>query len=199
MGDIILKLIKNIMFLEIIISIWNLILVWLWIIIASQWLSTWRRQMHWKDKYIVSKDLLKYTYKFRDNVKKIRNPFVSVTEFWETPINWVHNESYYQMKWAYLARIKRLELTREKINEILLDAEAIWWLEILKLFEWLFEKQHKLFSHVRWYLQSLVDVWYKNKYKEEIIYSISENDDEYFQKLQKDIEKIEAYLKPNMK
>lgn len=155
--------------------------------------------MHWKDKYSVSKSLLKLTYEFREEVKKIREPFVSVTEFWEVPEKRNYSEKFYQMKGAYMKRTSRLEDVRASINELLLDAEVVWWDRVSCLFEPLFRKQNLLFSNLSWYLESLFDPWYKDIYKKEIIYSKLRKEDTFWEDLQKIITKIEDFLKPNMK
>lgn len=189
--------------MEILKDIITSIVAVLWIYIAWQWLSTWKKQMHWKDEYTIAKWLLKSTYKFRDWVQRVRAPFMHISEFWEITDDMDKDKiDYYQKWWAYQKRFKLLDEAKSEIIELLLDWEVLWWNKIKDKYEKLFEKQHILTSNINWYLDSLLDRWYKDIYKDEIIYWIWnkwDKDDTFYNKLQEVIDEIDTFLKPFLK
>jgi hypothetical protein len=182
-----------------VLNIGQFILMWIWVFIAAKWLYTWKNQLQGKDEYLVAKWLLKSTYNFRDKLKNIRIPFVSVHEFWETPINGEHSKSFYEMQWAYVNRTEKLDTARKEITDFLLDAEAIWWNDIVDLYKKLFEQQHTLYSHVWWYLDSFIDKSYKDIYDKDILYDFNKQDNSYTSKSNEIFEEIESSLKKYLK
>ncbi len=179
-------------------NIGQFILMWIWVFIAAKWLSTWKNQLQWKNEYIVAKWLLKSTYNFRDKLKWVRVPFVWVHEFWETPKEGKYNKEFYEMQWAYLSRTKKLDDARSKISDYLLDAEAIWWEDIVSIFQKLFDQQHKLYSHVWWYLDSFIDKSYKDVYSEDILYDYNKKDNQFTNEINEIFREIDIFLKKHI-
>ncbi len=90
----------------------------------------------------------------------------------------------------------------------MLEAEAIWGIELKDLFKKVFDLEHELFTRIRHYIE-LINPETKEASKEairkidgkarDIMYDdLSEEPDEYKQDLISAIEAIERYLKPKL-
>jgi uncharacterized membrane protein YccC len=102
--------------------------------VAVRGYQTWKKQLHWKTQYELAQRLAKATYKARDALASVRNPFIdereqqqamkeaniegSPTESKETFIR--SQRAIYQKRWQ-----KVVDVFAE-IDTIRLEAEAIW-------------------------------------------------------------------------
>jgi len=203
--------------IEIIIKIlyflWDNSLWIVWIIIAIQWLNTWKKQLKWNAEYETARKTLHLIYKIRYGVETIRAPFMSV---YEMQVKWdFKNASEREIRaaWVKEAYIKRSVLLNETKNKLfvdILEAEVLWWREIKKLIYDLIYEVRKLEIAISNHIEILnnkeydYDEYWKKRSQEvcEIIYAKSLNwieiieEDKYALNLEEKIKFIENYLKP---
>lgn len=170
-------------------------------IIAYKWLNTWKDQDKWKTRYKIVKDLLKATYRLKEAIAIVRNPFVQFeTDNVPEHIDKSQKE-YYQVSEAYSKRWEKITEATVDISEQLLEVKIIMWDNqvIEKLYKELQDCRVELRIHLSRYLRSLLPnhIW-KADYKDEILYSDFEGDwnDKFSEKVDNIIHKIETMLRP---
>lgn len=183
-------------------------------IVAVKGLGTWRRQLKGKSEYELSRRVLVTLFKYRDAINGVRHPAMWAYELPSPPEEEAEKMSPEQIRFygtskAYQARWDKVQTERTSLYADLLEAEAIWGIELKDLFKKVFDLEHELFTRIRHYIE-LINPDTDEATKEaiqridekarEIMYdNMSGEPDEYKQDLVSAIENIEKYLKPKLK
>lgn len=174
--------------------------------VALRGLTAWNRQLKGGVEYELTRRLLKCTYRLREAIKDVRNPFI-----WEIPHEDEGKKISPNELWSreYPLRWDKVNKVRSDLHTEMLEAEVLWGKEVYDQFESLFKLQQELFTTISLYLmdpncdgqgyspQARVEIMQKQK---EIMYILSyTNPDEYTDKVSKAIAAIETYLKPHLR
>jgi hypothetical protein len=171
------------------------------LVLASIGLSTWKKQLWGKTEYEISKKLLKATYKYREAVSAVRNPFIPIQEMPNPPKDHPAStddkkKSFYGIAAAYENRWNKVSGVRRELEAILLEAEVIWGVGIKTKLNHLFSVEKKLFLNLRRYLDTInPEIDYKMEFDRKIIYLEMTEDDEYTKELYQAINEVEKELK----
>jgi hypothetical protein len=183
-------------------------------IVAVKGLGTWRRQLKGQSEYELSRRILVTLFKYRDAINGVRYPAVWAYEMPSPPeeeaekMSPEHNR-FYGTSRAYQARWDKVQTERISLYADLLEAEAIWGVELKDLFKKVFDLEHELLTRIRHYIELInpdTDEASKEAIRRidekarDIMYdNMSDEPDEYKQELVSAIESIEKYLKPKLK
>lgn len=182
--------------------------------VALKGLSTWNRQLKGSVEYDLARRLLKSTYKLRDAMRGVRNPFMTNQEMPEPPLEHGEDMKYEQIRHygiekAYLARWDKVNDIRTELQADMLEGEAIWGADLYPVFKDLFDLHLELFRNVRNYVEASNPninsaireatqiAMRKNR---DVLYDMSADEpDEFTKDVTKALGKIEAYLKPHLR
>ena len=176
-------------------------------VIALLGLRTWRKELKGKTEYDLARRILATTYKIRNAIQSVRNPFMPPSEYSGTESG--KNEKDAQDQGIAEAYQKRWNFVNEGLIEldvVTLEAEAIWGPEILEDMKPLKECSKELFINIKHYLLIRQSEVYreqmlkeKSEKIEKIIYSgNSPDDDEFYRSLLDAVKKIEERVKPHL-
>jgi hypothetical protein len=167
-------------------------------IVAIVGLTTWKKELKIKTEYNIARKILLSSYKVRDALRNVRNPFLMLDK----------NDPGSKRN-VYSKRFMEVDKASSELNVDILESEIHWGkTNIDEIFKPLFECCAKLFINVKNYLDNEDSKRYPKgsdgkEYNEieKIIFEISENPriDEFSGEIQKSIEKNENYLKPFLK
>lgn len=182
-------------------------------VVAVKGLGTWQRQLKGQSEYELSRRILVTVFKYRDAINGVRHPAMWAYEMPSPPDDEAAKMSPEQIRFygtskAYQARWDKVQTERTSLYADLLEAEAIWGLELKELFKKVFDLEHELFTRIRHYIELInpdTDEASKDairnidKKARDIMYdNLSDEPDEYKQGLVSAIEQIEKYLKPKL-
>ncbi|WP_027158167.1 hypothetical protein [Methylobacter luteus] len=182
-------------------------------VVAVQGLGTWQRQLKGQSEYELSRRILVTVFKYRDAINGVRHPAMWAYEMPSPPEDEAAKMSPEQMRFygtskAYQARWDKVQIERTSLYADLLEAEAIWGVELKELFKKVFDLEHELFTRIRHYIElinpdtaeaSKEAIRNIDKKARDIMYDdLSDEPDEYKKDLVSAIEKIEKYLKPKL-
>lgn len=182
-------------------------------VVAVKGLGTWRRQLKGQSEYELSRRILVSVFKYRDAINGVRHPVMWAYEMPSPPEDEVAKMSPEQIRFygtskAYQERWGKVQAERISLYADLLEAEAIWGVELKLLFEKVFDLEHELFTGIRRFIELINPDTSKakkeaitkidNKARDIMYDDLSEEPDEYKKDLITAIEKIENYLKPKL-
>ena len=181
--------------------------------VAVKGLGTWQRQLTGQSEYDLSRRILVTLFRYRDAINSVRHPAMWGHEMPLPPEDEAkamgHDKiRHYGTSKGYQARWEKVQEQRTALYADLLEAEAIWGLDLQKLLKVVFDLEHELFTRIRHHLelinpdthQGTKDAIIKIDAKaRDIMYDISGDEpDEYKQDMLNAIGPIEAYLKPKL-
>ena len=182
-------------------------------VVAVKGLGTWQRQLKGQSEYDLSRRLLVALFKIRDAINGVRNPMMLGHEI---PIpskdeakKMSHDQiSFFGTSKAYQSRWDKVQKERTNLYADLLEAEALWGLDLKNLFRTIYELEHELFTYIRLYLRVInPDDSERSRQayekilgnKRDIMYDdLGDEDDDYKKEFREGVEKIEEYLKPKL-
>jgi hypothetical protein len=183
-------------------------------VVAVKGLGTWRRQLKGHSEYELSRRILVTVFKYRDAINGVRHPVIWAYEMPSPPEDEAKNMSqdeirFYGTSKAYQARWDKVHAERTTLYADLLEAEALWGIDLKELFKKIFDLEHELFTRIRHYIE-LINPSANEASKEairkidekgrDIIYdNMSDEPDEYKDDFITAIERIEQYLKPKLR
>lgn len=182
-------------------------------VVAVKGLGTWQRQLKGQSEYELSRRILVTVFKYRDAINGVRHPAMWAHEMPSPPEEEAENMSREQLRFygtskAYQVRWDKVHKERTSLYADILEAEAIWGVELKELFKKVFDLEHELFTHIRRYIELINPETEEatreatkniNKKVGDIMYDdLGEEPDEYKQDLVSAIEEIEKYLKPKL-
>jgi hypothetical protein len=179
-------------------------------VVAVMGLKTWRKELRGKTEYDLARNLLRTTYKVRDAIQIVRNPFMSAGEY--TPkqeqqdIKTSDDKSDGGLAYAYQKRWEYVSKGLVELDVYTLEAEAIWGSPILEKVKALRHCVSVLHTHLNSYLRRRHERKYSersaDKYDEKvesIIYSISDPEkDEYYDDVLDAVKGIESIVRPHL-
>ena len=182
-------------------------------VVAVKGLGTWQRQLRGQSEYELSRRILVTLFKYRDAINGVRHPAMWAYDMPSPPEEEAEKMSREQLRFygtskAYQARWDKVHTERASLYADLLEAEAIWGIELKNLLKKVFDLEHELFTRIRHYIE-LINPETEDASKEairkidkkarDIMYDdLSEEPDEYKQDIISAIEAIEKYLKPKL-
>jgi hypothetical protein len=180
--------------------------------IAIHGLRTWNRQLKGSAEYELTRRLLKCTYRLRDAIRGVRNPFMSAAEMpapsaEERAKMSLDQALHYGSVRGYQTRWDPVVAARSDLEAELLEAEVLWSKEVHAKFKPLFSLQHELAhqlrthlratdpsvpEHIRSALQAPLDK------EREALYEMPGTENSFSIDLSAAVANIEAYLKPRL-
>ena len=182
-------------------------------IVAVKGLGTWQHQLKGKTEYDLSRRLLVSVFKYRDAIRGVRNPAMFPYEMPQPPVDKLKTMNqdqvhFYGIAEAYQARWSKVQDERVCLYADLLEAEAIWGVELKDTFKILYDLEHELFTYIRRELELMnpdVNSGKKDaidraqQKSRDIMYGdFGDEDDEFWKEFLVGIESIEKYLKPKL-
>ena len=169
-------------------------------IIAIIGLGTWKKQIGANVEYEAARKLLKSTFKIRDAIAWVRNPFISTGEMVDEPgaqqqssdqrKNGLHN--------AYNRRWQKVIDANSELSTNLLEAEVLWGKSIRTEYNKLFSTIAELSSTIYIYFSHLDEPEAKlfNDKHRNILYASNDDKDDFKNGLENRLEEIEKLLMP---
>lgn len=182
-------------------------------VVAVKGLGTWQRQLKGQSEYDLSRRILVTLFKYRDAINGVRHPAMWAHEMPSPPEDDVKNMSHEQISFygsskGYQNRWDKVQTEKTSLYADLLEAEAIWGIELKDLFKEVFNLEHELFTSVRHYIELInpntseaskeAIMKIQNKRRDIMYDNLGDEPDEFKQELISAIEKIEKYLKPKL-
>jgi hypothetical protein len=177
------------------------------VVIALLGLRTWWRELKGKTEYDLARRILIATYKIRDAIQTVRNPFMSTSEYAGTESGKNEKDAQYQgIAEAYQKRWNFVNEGLIELDVVTLEAEAIWGSELIEDMKPLKECSKELFVKIKRYLLTRQSEVYREQMSQEkwekidkTIYSGgSPDDDEFYRRLLDAVKKIEERVKPRL-
>jgi len=183
-------------------------------IVAIKGLGTWQRQLKGQSEYDLSRRILVTLFKYRDGINGVRHPAMWAHEMPSPPEDEADNMSreqisFYGSSKGYQNRWDKVQLEKTSLYADLLEAEAIWGIELKDLFKEVFSLEHELFTSVRHHIElrnpntpeaSKEAIIKIDKKRRDIMYdTLGDEPDEFKKEFISAIEKIEKYLKPKLR
>lgn len=166
-------------------------------VIAVLGLNAWKKQLRGKNDYELARRYLRASYRIRDAMKSVRNPFIPVEEINNALKERGPDQSRSDQKDAtravYALRWKKVTEAGSDLELEMREAEVSWGVEALEIERDLEDCIKELFVAIKMFLD--VD---EIAPKRDIIYDNGEQD-EYNKKLKNAVTKIENYLKPHLR
>jgi hypothetical protein len=179
-------------------------------VVALKGLGTWQRQLRGQSEYELSRRILVTLFKYRNAINGVRHPAMWAPYPPEDEAKNMNREQirFYGTSKGYQYRWDKVQLEKTSLYADLMEAEAIWGIQLKTLFEEIFNLEHELFTSVRHHIElinpetpvpsrdAIINIEKKRRY---IMYdNLSEEPDEFKLELISAIEKIENYLKPKL-
>ena len=129
--------------------------------IAFIGLKSWRRELKGRAEFEAARDLIRVTYKLRDEIQSCRSPFVSGHEFPES-----YRDSYGKKSqkeeadgWrhVYNARWKTVGVVIQEFDAQSLEAEALWGEDVRSLTNTLRQCANKLYVAIEMLISNYED------------------------------------------
>ena len=125
--------------------------------VAVRGLRTWNRQLKGGVEYELTRRLLKYSYRFRDAISRVRNPLMWSSEMPTPPAEVGKAMSdedlrYYGLSRAYQLRWDKVNEVRNDLQTELIEAEVLWGRVVYKQFQPLFTLQNELLDSAKFAL-----------------------------------------------
>lgn len=186
--------------------------------VAFQGLNTWKRQLKGAFEYELARRLLKNTYRLRQAIAVVRNPFMSAQEMHDASQDSGGLSAEYEQRkrqavgLAYEERWKKIAVAYNDLETDLLEAEAVWGIAVKNAFQPLYQSlmdlRRVMWLHI-WSIsshESLVTVEAPKAEEQaarmRVLYDTSEGfdkPDEFAAQVKRAIDDIEAILKPHLR
>lgn len=171
-------------------------------------LDAWRRQLYGQTEYDLGKRILRSTYRVREAIHGVRHPFLQYSRDPDLPEDKLKKLSDKEKEWhalaqAYQKRWQPLSDAKAELDAELLEAEAVWGVEIREKFGSLDGLITELFLAIEYYLDvrnpNVQEEWTPEERKEsrEIMYARGSKD-KFKGRLDAVLKDIEAVLKPHI-
>lgn len=127
------------------------------VLVAIQGLNTWKMQLKGQSDYNLSRTLLIKIYKYRDALYIVRYPIMTGSELALTPEEEKQNLDYTERSYRGSVRAyqKRWDRVLECRNELLVgivEAEAVWGLELPSLIKDIMQEEGELYLQIKYFL-----------------------------------------------
>lgn len=177
-------------------------------------LNAWKRQLKGKVEYELVCRVLRTTYKLRDAIKHVSNPFIFAYEMEEpsgrkdNKVTYDGQEKYNRDSYSgyyctYKTRWKRVEDARADLYVELLESEVIWEESLKACFSTAFKLENELFRNIQRYLQLNnpdVDPLIRKDLLSEkcrnVMYYNKDDTDDFSKEFNDALEQIKSFLKP---
>jgi len=180
------------------------------VLVASEGLTTWKKQLKGSNEYELSRKLLRSVYQFRDSIRGVRSPIVWPSEM--QPGADGEKEQHAQDRFggifnAYERRWRSVIENRANLEADLLESEILWGANIKNECRALWALQGELYSYLDIWLRvqdSSSTAENRASYQEtlksmrNIIYERQDQDDDFSKELATATLRIEAFLKPHL-
>lgn len=183
---------------------------------AWQGLKTWRSQLIGTSEYELAKRILKKVLKVRDEMARLRNPWMDISEIIDaakkegielSTINDLMAKN--KIEFVYNERWKRLAAALTSMEEDMLEAESLWDDKIVPYFEELKKISLKLHSAIENELRHSIERsrpgeaarWALSKEKEsndKILYTQYAEQDTFGKSIENLINGVKAFLRPKI-
>lgn len=130
------------------------------IYVALSGLTTWKKQLRWKENHQLAKDILINLTKYHNAINHVRSPAIFSYEKIEPPEDIKGSLSEVQIEYLKYKSVytERLKLSSQYHNELLalgIEADAIWHNGTTKLLKKLFELESSLVIAIRSHLLAM--------------------------------------------
>jgi hypothetical protein len=180
-------------------------------IVAILGLKTWRKELRGKTEYDLARNILRTTYRVRNAIQIVRNPWMTTSEYSPKTepqdSNISENKSNDAVTYAYEKRWEYVSKALVDLDVYILEAEALWGSSILEKVKPLHKCVSILLANLNMYLRSLHDRRYAERLNDkfyekvnDIIYSKSDDPekDEFYKEVIDAVKGIETIVKPHL-
>ena len=178
------------------------------LLIAALGLHTWRKQLKGHTEYELGRRLLRATYGLREEVSRVRSPFMSGGE-----IEHAVREAGYEMEkptdpmgytHAVYARIRRLQDRLQEFALEALEAEVVWGAEVHEVATSMRKICVELMAAAQWhadehsYGRSFRGDGYLENLRKAFSTASKPEDDDFGQRFSSEVAKVEAFVRPRL-
>ncbi len=180
--------------------------------IATRGLQTWRHQLHGNTEYELARRLLRATFRVRDKIRMVRNPYMSSSEISQAVENEYPNEPDRKEDHAdsttavYNSRWNQLREALSDLNVECVESEVIWGDHVpsrLKpLHAAIIELHVAIIRHLRQFGRRPEEISSEEQEKiDRMVYEISEDPDKdaFTARIQSAVNEVQEFLKPKLK
>lgn len=171
-------------------------------IIAIIGLGTWKKQIGAEVEYEAARKLLRSTYKLRDSITWVRNPFITAGEMTNESDSKERETDQHKkgIETAYKNRWQKVTEAHTETATNLLEVEVLWGRAIRDEYDKLTKLVTKLYSTIYLYLAHLDEPEARlfNDEHQKILYSSGDKNDDFMKGLENQIKAIETLLKPHL-
>jgi hypothetical protein len=180
--------------------------------VAIKGLQTWRHQLKGTVNYELAKRLLKATYRLRDALQSVRNPFIPAAETrvaikethldikpTEEGFNAASTAAVYQLRW------KPVFEAYQTLEVEAIEAEAVWGPEARAVTTALRKNINSLFVALDFYLKDMqsggprmLDQTIRETYERIVFNASAPDDDQYSKDLNSSVTAIEELARPHL-
>ena len=184
-------------------------------IVAVKGLTAWKRQLAGKTEYEVALKFLRAVYKVRDAISQVRNPFMSVAEIAtalkETDMAPESDPGqvpgHITQAATYTVRWKTVTEAWSDLQITILEAEALWGEQVVKLVSPLRKCVSELNVSINMYLRDSADPKGERTFREhhekvfQVLYWVSDDskEDSFSGKMQEAVRAVESFIRPQLK
>ncbi|WP_448649276.1 hypothetical protein [Pseudomonas corrugata] len=174
-------------------------------------LHTWRKQLRGSADHDLARRLLIELYKLRDVIKRARSPVIFSFETapfeGEERSNDPQQDSYDGSARAYRRRLTAMDEARGPLLATMLEAEAVWGIELKELMEHVFKLEREFVNYVLLYLSSIspgVSVQTLSarqqllEKRRDVMYELSSPDDIYWVEMKQALLEVEKNLRARL-
>lgn len=173
------------------------------LVIATKGLNTWRKQLRGQTEYKLAKKIHLRTLEVRNSIMSLRSPGISPGEFTHAAeILGEEYESYENKSMAvYGVRLSRVGKAMLNLENELMVAEVLWGKDVKTLVRPLYKYFRDVSLALTKYFDPFERSGKENSDIKTLIYDSGtfDNPDEFTIRLEQEIEKIAAYLRPHLK
>ncbi|TKK11767.1 hypothetical protein PflCFBP13510_12255 [Pseudomonas fluorescens] len=179
---------------------------------GNEGLNTWKRQLRGTTDHELAKRVLIELYRYKSSMERARSPFMFGYEMQLDPDEGeglgFSAKRHLGRRKGYQRRLDLVAEARAPIESSLIEAEAIWGVELRKLFQPLFSLQHEFYIYVDYHFVSTdptEDDDYRKSYgeilknKRDVLFDATDEiGDDFRKEFNLAVEDIQQYVKPKL-
>lgn len=175
-------------------------------VVAIYGLRTWKKELLGRTKYELARKFLRSTYKVRDAIKYVRNPFISIEEQ-ASAAKEVGNEKVggnQAIFDVYSVRWQKINTATSDLEAEGVEAEVLWGKQAVDVQKDLWDCVRKLYINLNYHLKARKDPETYDRLardSSDIIYATdpANENDPFSLQVKAAVSKIEEFLKPHLK
>ena len=194
------------LFFDILVSTITSVALLIGAVVAVIGLNTWKKQLKGNADYELARRVLRSTYKLRDAIKYVRNPFISVEEQ-ASAAKEVGSEKVGGSQAifdVYSVRWQKINTATSDLEAEGIEAEVLWGKPAVEVQKDFWDCVRKLYINLNYHLKARKDPEIYGRLardSRDIIYATdpANENDSFSLEIKAAVSKIEEFLKPHLK